>query len=89
MINIRELTKDICKENKITDINAIIVEDVVIMLSKLVSEDYLKPILYKTINEIIEDVNLTSGIEDNGTYTNDDLKMSIGRIITYKIGIEL
>ena len=89
MVNLRELTKNICKENNKTDINAIIVEDVVIMISKLVSEDYLKPILDETINDIIVDINLTSGIEDNGTYTNDDLKMSIGRIMIDKMKITL
>lgn len=87
MINLKELTKNICKENNITDINAIIAEDVVIMVSRLVSEDYLKPVLDETINDIIEDINLTSGIEDNGTYTNDDLKMSIGRIMIDKMKI--
>lgn len=89
MINLKELTKNICNENNITDINAIIAGDVVIMVSRLVSEDYLKPVLDETINDIIEDINLTSGIEGNGTYTNDDLKMSIGRIMIDKMKITL
>lgn len=80
MLSVKGLTKEYCKKFNITDMETVIAEDIIIMISKIISDDYVKPILDKFLVDIIEDVVLTSGIEENGTYTNDDLRMSIGRI---------
>lgn len=80
MLSAKGLIKEYCQNFNITDTEAIIAEDVIIMISKIISDDYVKTILNKFLVDIIEDVVLTSGIKENGTYTNDDLRMSIGRI---------
>lgn len=80
MFNAKGLVREYCQKFDITDTEAIIAEDVIIMISRIISDDYVRPILDKFLMDIIEDVVLTSGIKEEGTYTNDDLRMSIGRI---------
>ena len=67
------------------------------ILTPAVSDDYVGRILshtaededetYTLMNDIIEDVLLTSAWEESGYYNDDDVRLSIGRALISRLGM--
>lgn len=62
-------------------------KDVKEILGRSISDDYLNRILEKIIDEVVEDVEISSAYEE-GFYSEDDIKLSIGRILIDRLELE-
>lgn len=55
------------------------------MLGKAISTDYLDTILDVIIDDVFEDVQTCA---DPVQWNEDDIKLAIGRVLCYKLGID-
>lgn len=62
-------------------------QDIKRILILSVSDDYIKNILDVIEDDIIRDVVECSSYEDDGLYTEDDIKLAIGRVLMNRINI--
>lgn len=60
--------------------------DVRRIFAESVSTEY-KIILDKIEDDIVSDVVETSAYEEDGSYTDDDIRLAIGRVLINKMGI--
>jgi len=73
----------------------IIQTDIVEMLENVISDDYLMDILRfdnegaqdTILNDIIDDVLTSSAWTEEGYYSEDDIKLAIGRVLIDRLGI--
>lgn len=65
-------------------------ENIYEVLSRSVSKDYATALMgnEEFLDYVIDDIKLTSGYEDEGIYSDADIKYAIGRAICWKFGIE-
>lgn len=62
-------------------------KDIYNMLKDCVSDFYVKEIADEIIPEIEQDVMECSGINDEGEYTEDDLKIAFGRVLINRLNL--
>lgn len=62
--------------------------DIIKVLSRSISSDYLNDIFMKIKDDIIDDVCTMSGWLDDGFYNDDNISRAIGRILIDELGIE-
>lgn len=58
-------------------------------LKSAISEDYLYDICHAIRDEVLQDVKETSDWFKDRTWNNDDIKLSVGRVLMRKLGLKL
>lgn len=58
-------------------------------LKSVISEDYLYDICHAIRDEVLQDVKETSAWFKDRTWNNDDIKLSVGRVLMRKLGLKL
>lgn len=58
-------------------------------LKSAISEDYLYDICRAIRDEVLWDVKETSAWTKNRTWNDDDIKLSVGRVLMKKLGLKL
>lgn len=58
-------------------------------LRSAISEDYLYDICHAIRDEVLQDVKESSAWIENKTWDNDDIKLSVGRVLMKKLGLKL
>lgn len=57
-------------------------------LKSAISDEYLYDICRAIRDEVLLDVKETSAWSKNKTWNNDDIKLSVGRVLMRKLGLE-
>ena len=58
-------------------------------LKSAISEEYLYDICREIRDEVLWDVKETSAWTKNRTWNDDDIKLSVGRVLMKKLGLKL
>lgn len=58
-------------------------------LKSAISDDYLYDIRHAIRDEVLKDVKESSAWTKDRTWTNDDIKLSVGRVLMKKLGLKL
>lgn len=58
-------------------------------LRSAISEEYLYDICHAIRDEVLLDVKESSAWKENRTWDNDDIKLSVGRVLMKKLGLKL
>lgn len=58
-------------------------------LCRLTDNDYARAIGDLILDEVLEDVRVSSSFEANGMWGNDDVDLAIGRVLCKKLGLEV
>lgn len=57
-------------------------------LKSAISEEYLYFICHAIRDDVLWDVKKTSAWSENRTWSDDDIKLAVGRILMNKLGLE-
>lgn len=58
-------------------------------LKSAISDDYLYDICRAIRDEVLWDVTETSAWSENRTWSDDDIKLAVGRVLMKKLGLNL
>lgn len=58
-------------------------------LKSAISDEYLYDIRHAIRDEVLQDVKETSAWSENRTWNDDDIKLSVGRVLMKKLGLKL
>lgn len=58
-------------------------------LAFAVHSDYLRPIVEAVLDDVVEDVMLTSSYQTDGVWSAADERLALGRVLCRRLGIEV
>ena len=58
-------------------------------LKSAISEEYLYDICHAIYNDVLWGVKKNSAWSENRTWSDDDIKLSVGRVLMKKLGLKL
>ena len=68
--------------------NTVLRNEIKNILAQSIGEDYLPKILEKCLEDIFNDVEVSSDYIAGGTWDDDDIRLAIGRVLEKHLGIE-